>query len=101
MASFELSKLQGVTSVRPLAESDRAQLDARARQVAAADDSTGAKPGVSLEVGTNVDTSTPPVDNERVQKIRKALQDGSYPLVPTKIADAIIAARFSFEAGAQ
>ncbi len=33
-----------------------------------------------------------PVDSERVAEIRKALESGTYPLVPTKIADAMIAA---------
>jgi len=37
----------------------------------------------------------PPVDAERVQEIRNALRDGSYPLVPAKIADAMIAAQVS------
>jgi negative regulator of flagellin synthesis FlgM len=30
-----------------------------------------------------------------VQEIRNALRDGSYPLVPAKIADAMIAAQVS------
>jgi negative regulator of flagellin synthesis FlgM len=33
-----------------------------------------------------------PVDSDRVAEIRKALESGTYPLIPTKIADAIIAA---------
>ena len=33
-----------------------------------------------------------PVDSERVAEIRKALEEGKYPLVPAKIADALIAA---------
>ena len=35
----------------------------------------------------------PPVDAERVQQIRRALQEGRYPLVPAKIADRMIAAQ--------
>ena len=34
----------------------------------------------------------PPVDVDRVLAIRKAIQSGNYPLVPTKISDAMIAA---------
>ncbi|MCX7283962.1 MAG: flagellar biosynthesis anti-sigma factor FlgM [Novosphingobium sp.] len=34
-----------------------------------------------------------PVDFERVQVIRKAIEAGSYPVIPTKIADAMIAAQ--------
>ena len=33
-----------------------------------------------------------PVDSERVAQIRKAIEDGSYPLLPVEIADGIIAA---------
>ena len=36
----------------------------------------------------------PPVDVERVQQIKRALQEGRYPIVPAKIADNIIAAQF-------
>ena len=36
----------------------------------------------------------PPVDNDRVQQIRTALKEGSYPLVPASVADAMIASRF-------
>ncbi len=35
----------------------------------------------------------PPVDHERVQQIKKALQEGRYPLVPARIADRMIAAQ--------
>lgn len=33
-----------------------------------------------------------PVDGERVKVIRHAIETGSYPVIPTKIADAMIAA---------
>ena len=36
----------------------------------------------------------PPVDVERVQQIKKALQEGRYPIVPAKIADNLIAAQY-------
>lgn len=36
---------------------------------------------------------SPPVDNERVAEIRKAIKEDRYPLVPTQIADALIAAK--------
>lgn len=35
----------------------------------------------------------PPVDAERVAQIRRALEDGRYPIVPAKIADRMIAAQ--------
>jgi negative regulator of flagellin synthesis FlgM len=37
--------------------------------------------------------SRPPVDAERVQMIKRALQEGRYPIVPAKIADRMIAAQ--------
>jgi len=39
-----------------------------------------------------LDPGQAPVDVERVNLIRKAIETGEYPLVPTKIADAMIAA---------
>lgn len=33
-----------------------------------------------------------PIDHDRVAEIRKAIETNSYPLIPTKIADAMIAA---------
>lgn len=33
-----------------------------------------------------------PVNDDRVAEIRKALETGKYPLIPTEIADAVIAA---------
>lgn len=38
----------------------------------------------------------PPVDLERVQQIKRALQEGRYPLVPARIADRLIAAQFKW-----
>lgn len=99
MSSFELSKLQAVTSPRALSDMDRTAAQtlssARAGQNASATATSGA--GISLEIGATVNTSVPPVDNDRVEQIRKALRDDSYPLVPAEIADAMIAAQVSFE----
>ncbi len=97
MPSFELSKLQGISAPRALSESDRMQTDARPGR-ADSNMATGAdRPGVALEIGATFDAASAPVNQDRVQQIRKALQDGTYPLHPTRIADAIIAARVSFE----
>lgn len=92
MPSIELSKLPGISPARALATSDRAQVDARAGGAA-----PGKAPaaGISVEVSAAVNIAAPPVDAERVEQIRAALRDGTYPLVPTKIADAMIAAQVS------
>lgn len=94
MPSVELSKLQGIAAPRALSENDRAQLAARAS--ATRSDAPAPTSGISVEVNGAADIGTPPVDAERVQQIRAALRDGSYPLIPTKITDAVIAAQVSF-----
>jgi negative regulator of flagellin synthesis FlgM len=95
MTSVELSKLQGISASRAVATSERAQIETRA----GAPRSSGAPasaPGVSVEIGEAASAVSAPVNAERVQEIRAALKDGSYPLVPTKIVDAMIAAQVSF-----
>ena len=37
---------------------------------------------------------TPAIDTERVAQVRQAIAEGTYPLVPARIADAMIAAKF-------
>jgi negative regulator of flagellin synthesis FlgM len=93
MPSVELSKLQGIAATRALASSERAQIEARS---GSARNTPPAAPGVSVEIGDVASATSAPVDAERVQQIRAALRDGSYPLVPTKIVDAMIAAQVSF-----
>lgn len=93
MPSVELSKLSGVAAPRAVTAGERAQIEPRAASAAAAAAPTPA--GISLEVTAANAAATPPVDAERVAEIRAALQDGSYPLVPAKIVDAMIAAQVS------
>lgn len=94
MSSVEPSKVPAVGAARAVAAGERAQIEARPRPAAAASGSAVAS-GVSLEVSAPVEAAAPPVDAERVKQIKAALADGSYPLVPTKIADAMIAAQVS------
>lgn len=47
-------------------------------------------PGV--ERSAAFDPGAAPVDAERVAVIRRAVEQGNYPVIPTKIADAMIAA---------
>jgi negative regulator of flagellin synthesis FlgM len=93
MPSVELSKLQGIAAPRAVSTSERAQIETRA---GAASRPAATAAHVGDEIGGAVDAASAPVDAERVAEIRAALQDGSYPLVPTKIADAMIAAQVSF-----
>ena len=93
MPSVELSKLPGISTARALSASDRAQIEARPRSPVSG--GTGVNAGISVEVTGGSEAASPPVDAERVAQIRDALKDGSYPLVPTKIVDAMIAAQVS------
>ncbi len=96
MSSFELSKLQAVTGPRALSETDRTLIDQRANARGPNASGSTASTGISLEISASVDTAQPPVDGDRVAEIRAALRDGTYPIVPTEIADAMIAAQLSF-----
>ncbi len=96
MPSVELSKLSAASAPRAVTASDRAQIEARpALSTTSALASPSAASGISLEVSAASAAATPPVDAERVAQIRSALRDGSYPLVPAKIVDAMIAAQVS------
>lgn len=62
---------------------------ARAAEVTS---SKSAVAAATVEAGAALDPGQPPVDIDRVAKIRKAVETGTYPVVPAKIADAMIAA---------
>lgn len=49
--------------------------------------------GVVVDVVGGAEAVSPPVDHDRVAQIRDALREGTYPIVPAKITDALIAAR--------
>lgn len=49
-------------------------------------------PVSAVALSDALDPGEAPVDNERVDVIRKAIETGEYPVVPAKIADALIAA---------
>lgn len=53
---------------------------------------TTAAPAADPVASDALDPGAPPVDAERVALIRKAVESGTYPVVPAKVADAIIAA---------
>lgn len=101
MPSVELSKLQASAAPRALSSGDGVQLAPSANVPASGGTRSGAEDvrGISIEIGSRaaaaLEPSAPPVDRERVAEIRKALEEGRYPLVPTRIADAMIAAQVS------
>lgn len=52
-----------------------------------------AGPAANVQRSSALDAgSAAPVDVERVKDIRQAIEKGNYPLVPARIADAMIAA---------
>ena len=52
-----------------------------------------AEDGIGVATVVTTADSVAPVDSDRIPEIRKAIEDGRYPLVPAKIADAMIAAK--------
>lgn len=100
MPSFELNRLQSITGVSPVSNADRAKAkpasDAAGPSADVSAPSNAKAEGVAVEIASPME-SGPPVDADRVAEIRNALRDGTYPLVPAKIADAMIAAQLKFE----
>lgn len=58
-----------------------------------------ASPRSAVVRSAALDPGAPPVDLERVAKIRKAIEDNRYPVLPMKVSDAIIAAGFLLRSG--
>lgn len=46
----------------------------------------------AVQKSAALDPGSPPIDTNRVSQIRTAIANGTYPLMPTKIADGMIAA---------
>lgn len=99
MSINDMMKLQGVSATNRPILGEQAGVDKRsASQTESSVRSAASNPnGIAVEVSSKVDAGQPPVADDRVREIRQALHDGSYPIVPAKIADAMIAARLSLE----
>ena len=72
--------------------------------VRTAADNTGQSKGIARHVGPirhnePHDVGPMPVDGERVGQIRRAIENGEYPLVPARVADAMIAAGYLLRIG--
>ena len=85
MPPIELSRLRPVPGI----EGRTRPAEARSQSAALAPRAIGA-PSASHAL----DPGAPPVDAQRVSEIRKAVENGTYPVVPARIADAMIAAGF-------
>lgn len=78
-----------IAPVAPVAPAPAAQASVQASAVRA-DPST-------LQALTQPLTAQPPVDVERVAKIKKAIQDGNFPLVPSTVADRLLALKLQWK----
>lgn len=99
MSGFDIQRLKGIAPTAPLSSRQEAMAGKSAHQKDVAGNASPKTAGVAVEVTNKTAGDGPPVDSDRVAEIRSALRDGSYPLVPTKIADAMIAARLSMGIG--
>ncbi|MGB7408574.1 MAG: flagellar biosynthesis anti-sigma factor FlgM [Pontixanthobacter sp.] len=88
MSPADISRIASIGAPRSVGRDGPAETRERPAQPAA----PTSQSAVKVEADTTIDTSRPPVDATRVAAIRKALEQGTYPLAPARIADAIIAA---------
>jgi negative regulator of flagellin synthesis FlgM len=84
---FDITPLHRASAIRPQASTSVPPLPPRSAKLDQADG------GVTVETSGELLSAAPPVNEGRVQEIRRALEEGTYPVVPTQIADAMIAAR--------
>jgi negative regulator of flagellin synthesis FlgM len=75
-----------VSAVRPVGTSS-----GNAEQTVGASTTTASQSAPVVST-TALNAGEAPVDTDRVASIRKAIEDGNYPIIPTKISDAMIAA---------
>ncbi|WP_249276544.1 flagellar biosynthesis anti-sigma factor FlgM [Sphingomonas baiyangensis] len=57
---------------------------------------TGAAAG-SLQAVAHDMAASPPVDADRVARIRKAIKDGTFPILPATIADHLLAMKYHWD----
>ena len=83
----------------PIGRVDAVSLTVRGSRVGGSSDQPAKAETADAEVvtpnvvrGDALDAGEVPVNAERVTQIRKALEQGTYPILPTSVADAIIAA---------
>lgn len=67
-----------------------------ARQPAPAKAETAAP---AVEIDATLSGGEPPVDAARIDEIRKAIEQGRYPVIPMRVADALIASGLLLRSG--
>ena len=79
----------------PIGRVEAVSLNVRSARVGGSPDQPAKAETADAEVvalGDTLDPGQVPVNADRVKQIRKALESGTYPILPTSVADAIIAA---------
>lgn len=80
-------KVSPIQPLRPVAPDCRQSV-----AVTAAATPTPSVSPAPVKITADLSAGPEPFDAERVAAIRKALENGTYPIVPARIADAVIAA---------
>lgn len=78
----------------PIGRIEAVSLNGRAVRLASGSTDQSAKADTAdgtVVLGDTLNAGAVPVDGDRVAQIRKALEDGTYPILPMTVADAIIA----------
>ncbi|MCZ8322148.1 MAG: flagellar biosynthesis anti-sigma factor FlgM [Novosphingobium sp.] len=70
----------------------------RAESLAGRTGGAAAQAGPQVELDPALATAHPPIDQQRVAEIRKAIEQGRYPITPMRVADALIAAGYLWRA---
>ena len=89
MSSFEIGASRPVGAVQ-VSATQPASNGPAATDTVSGPASTSAVPEVATSLTTSAGAA--PVNQDRVTQIRDAVQNGNYPVIPTKIGDAMIAA---------
>ena len=56
-------------------------------------------PSATVALSTALEAGDAPINSDRVATVRRAIESGNYPIVPAKIADAMIAAGILLRTG--
>lgn len=93
MSLYDIGRLSGTAATRPVARDLPETRTGSRTEARPAQSAPVADGGIAVETGARVATGPVPVQQDRVAEIRDALKNGSYPIVPAQITDAVIAAR--------
>lgn len=93
MSSFEIGAPRpvGAIQVKTVAAT-KAPLAPAPSALAEAQAAPGTSAAAQIATSDAVKPGEAPIDADRVTKIRHAIESGTYPVIPAKIADAMIAA---------